>query len=164
MDKKEIENMYLTFLKSEGFECQILYEGVEFKDENVVYLLPKEEDNFFQITCDITKLSSNADIMDVMLLINEMNFGYRSGKISLVISDDETSKDVFVIADGGTYLSKKEDFKLFFKILLDEIKNIRNEFLINCYQHNDRLEEKNKTEKTAYNRNDRRNRPVGKGN
>ena len=81
--------------------------------------------------------------MDVMLLINEMNFGYRSGKISLVISDDETSKDVFVIADGGTYLSKKEDFKLFFKILLDEIKNIRNEFLINCYQHNDRLEEKN---------------------
>ena len=119
MDKKEIENMYLTFLKSEGFECQILYEGVEFKYENVVYLLPIEEDNFFQITCDITKLSSNADIMDVMLLINEMNFGYRSGKISLVISDDETSKDVFVTADSGTYLSKKEDFKLFFKILLD---------------------------------------------
>lgn len=129
----EIEEMILQFLKLKGFNCNIKiqqnYHHIEFLENEIIYSIPINdilENYFFSIWCDITKLNSFEEKRLSIIIANNVNLDYLSGKIVIQQCGDTQG---WVVANTGTYMLKYDELNIYFDILLTELKEMQKRFL-----------------------------------
>jgi hypothetical protein len=126
MTKSQLQQMYVTYLKQEGYQPEVDSDGdVAFKAEGRYFYISVDEDDLEVFTIVFPyfwEIESLSERREALLAASNANRTTKIAKIYLT-PDDDTS----II--GQTYLVKPDDFKLFFGRMVDAIMTARRKFI-----------------------------------
>jgi hypothetical protein len=126
MSKQELQNMYLSFLKDQGYQSNVDSDGdVEFKAEGrTFYIIVDSRDlqSFRILYPNFWEIESEDEKAKVIKVANYINRTTKVAKVYLNSREDDVSMD------ANIFISKPEDFKLFFRRMVDLLLEERREF------------------------------------
>ena len=127
--KKEKQELYLTFLKEKGYNCELTNNGnirFEFEKLQLYLYIDETDENYFLMSFPaFFKLNSNDDRLKALVIGNNLNMSYKIAKIVLTGEDD----DMTVSIDMGIYLKDTADFKIFFPKMCSALLTMAKDFI-----------------------------------
>jgi hypothetical protein len=126
MSREDLQQMYLTHLKEEGYQPEIDSDGdIKFKAEGrTLYIIVYEDDlDFFQIIYpNFWEIESEAEREKVASVASYVTRTTKVAKVYMTRADDTSiSAEIFI--------EKPENFKTSFKRMIDVILLARREFI-----------------------------------
>ncbi|MDR3115358.1 MAG: YbjN domain-containing protein [Treponema sp.] len=126
MTKSELQQMYVTYLKQEGYQPEVDSDGdVSFKAEGKYFYISVDENDLEVFTIVFPyfwEIESASERREALSAASNANRTTKIAKIYLT-GDDDTS------IRGQTCLVKPDDFKLFFRRMIDAIMAARRKFI-----------------------------------
>jgi hypothetical protein len=124
--KESLQTMYMNYLRGEGYVPDIDEDGdVRFKYEGGIYYIIVQENDLENIRIlypNFWEIESEEELFKAYSVISYVNRTTKVAKIFLNRAED----DVSII--GETLLNRPEDFKNFFKRILNAIRSARTDF------------------------------------
>jgi hypothetical protein len=125
--KSQLQQMYVTYLKQEGYLPEVDSDGdVAFKVEGNSFYISIDEDDlevFTVVYPYFWEIESVSERREALLAASNANRTTKIVKIYLTTDDDDT------FIKGQTYLVKPDDFKLFFRRIVNAIMVARRKFI-----------------------------------
>jgi hypothetical protein len=125
VEKKELQDMYLTYLKDEGYRAELDEDGdISFKYEGGFYYIyvDADDEKYFRMVCPyFWKLETDEEKLKALKAVNLVNRQYKCGKVFLVRDDKN------VTADIGLFLNDVNDFKFVFSRMIGILQEMVNE-------------------------------------
>jgi copper chaperone CopZ len=126
MDKKELQDFYLDYLKEEGYKASLDDdEDIVFKYEGHKYWLSvdEEDEKYFEIGygCE-WEFESDEEKIKSLKVSSSVNSEYKLGKIWVNIDEG------IVQVELNLLLAKQDDFKIFFLRCLDTVQYMMADF------------------------------------
>jgi len=126
MSKQDLQNMYLSYLKDQGYQASIDPDGdVEFKSEGRTFYIivdAKDLKSFRILYPNFWEIESDDEKAQVIKVANYINRTTKVAKVYLNSREDDVSMD------ANIFIDKPEDFKTFFPRMLDLLLEERREF------------------------------------
>jgi len=126
MSKQELQNMYTSFLKEQGYQSNIDSDGdVQFKAEGrTFYIIVDSRDlqSFRILYPNFWEIESEDEKAKVVKVVNYINRTTKVAKVYLNSREDDVSMDVNI------FVEKPENFKVFFRRMIDLLLEERREF------------------------------------
>jgi len=126
MSKQDLQNMYTSYLKEQGFQSSIDSDGdVQFKAEGrTFYIIVDTRDlqSFRILYPNFWEIESSDEKAKAVKVANYINRTTKVAKVYLNSKEDDVSMDVNI------FIEKPEDFKLFFRRMIDLLLEERREF------------------------------------
>jgi hypothetical protein len=126
MDKKTLQELYLSFLRDEGYKGEVDSDGdILFKFEGRSYfiLVHEDDENFHKILFPrFWALESQEEKGKALIVANSMNRQYKNGKVYLIGDLERVS------ASMELFLNDPNDFKILFLRTMGILQNMVNEF------------------------------------
>ena len=126
MDKKALQELYLSNLRDEGFRGEIDSDGdIRFKYEgmNCFIVVHEDDDKFHKIIFpQFWTLETQDEKIKALIITNALNRQYKNGKLYLV-GDLEN-----VTATVELFLNNEGDFKVFFLRMMSILQGMANDF------------------------------------
>lgn len=127
MDKKSLQEMYLAYLKEEGYRGKLDNFGNIFftrRGWRYYILIDDNDENFFHLLLPkFCEIMDEAEYHKGLVTANMMNCQYKIGKILMVDRGKNVSADV------GLFLNDVKDYPKFFDRLLGILRLMANNFI-----------------------------------
>jgi hypothetical protein len=127
VDKKELQGLYLGFLRDEGYKGELDDDGdISFKYEGGFYYIfvDAEDEKYFHMVCPyFWKLEEEEEKLKALRAVNLVNRQYKCGKLFLIKEEKN------VTADIGVFFNDVSEFKVFFYRLIGIIQAMVNDFV-----------------------------------
>ena len=115
--KEEIQDTYLSYLKSEGYTAEVTDAGnIKFKYEGNDYFLHSSDDEFYFEVFDYVNNDEGCSDR-IKKLVTEVNGSYKTLTVYLI--GDDCSSIKFI---SSSILANKEDFRSVFKRSLSIVR------------------------------------------
>ena len=128
MDKKALQDLYLEYLRDEGYKGELDEDGdISFKYEGGFYYIFIDEDDekYFRIVYpNFWEIESDDERIKALTVTNTVNREYKCGKVLLVGKDDKKN----TWAEVGVFLSDANEFKLFFTRMIGIIQSMVSDY------------------------------------
>jgi hypothetical protein len=125
MTRSQLQQMYVTYLTEEGYQPEVDSDGdVTFKAEGRFFYISVDENDLEVFTIVYPyfwEIESESERNEALLAASNANRTTKIAKIYL--TDDDTS------IRGQTYLTKPDDFALFFRRMIDAMMMVRRKFV-----------------------------------
>jgi hypothetical protein len=129
MDKKALQELYLAYLRDEGYKGEVDEDGdIEFKYEGRWYYLHVFEDDeyYFRVTLpSFWEIETDDEQARALEAANAMNNEYKCGKVLYVESGDGYTG---MFATAESFLSAPNDFMPLFPRMLALLQNMAHAF------------------------------------
>ncbi|MCL1955533.1 MAG: YbjN domain-containing protein [Spirochaetes bacterium] len=126
MSKQELQNMYISFLKDQGYQSNVDSDGdVEFKAEGrTFYIIVDTRDlqSFRILYPNFWEIESEDEKAKAVKVANYINRTTKVAKVYLNSREDDVSMD------ANIFIDKPENFKTFFRRMIDLLLEERREF------------------------------------
>jgi hypothetical protein len=126
MSKQELQDMYISYLREQGYQSNIDSDGdVEFRSEGrTFYIIVDSRDlqSFRILFPNFWEIESEEEKAKAVKVANYINRTTKVAKVYLNSKEDNVSMDVNI------FIGKPEDFKLFFRRMVDLLLDERREF------------------------------------
>ena len=130
MTVQEKQELYLAFIKEEGYNCEITGSGniqIEYKGAYLYIYIDKTDENYFLMSFPtFWKVNTSQERARALFIGNILNCKYKVAKI--VVTGENSNIDVSI--DMGMYLKDVTDFKLFFAKMCDALLTMAKEFIV----------------------------------
>jgi hypothetical protein len=127
VDKKELQALYLDYLKDEGYKGEVDEDGdISFKYEGGAYwiFVDAEDEKYYCVAFPcFWKLETEEEKMKALLVANSVNGQYKCGKVFLVGENED------VTAQIDLFLTDINDFKIFFRRTLGILQEMVKDFV-----------------------------------
>ena len=127
MDKKALQELYLTHLKEEGYKSELDNDGdIRFKYEgaNCYISIDERDENYFNmILPNFWKIEADRERANAIFAANSINCVYKCGKILLRGKEEE-----YMQAEIGLFFNDPNDFKFFFARAVQILKGMAHDF------------------------------------
>jgi hypothetical protein len=126
MSKQELQDMYTSYLKEQGYQSSVDSDGdIEFRSEGrTFYIIVDARDlqSFRILYPNFWEIESEEEKARAVKVANYINRTTKVAKIYLNSKEDDISMD------ANIFIGKPEDFKLFFRRMVDLLLEERREF------------------------------------
>ena len=126
MSKQQLQDMYISYLKEQGYQASVDSDGdVQFKAEGGTFFIivdTKDLQSFRILFPNFWEIESQEEKAQVIKVANYINRTTKVAKVYLNSREDDVSMD------ANIFIDKPEDFKLFFRRMVDLLLEERREF------------------------------------
>lgn len=130
MDKEVLQELYLTYLKDEGYRGEVDEGGdIQFKYEGRWYYILIEEDDEYcccMLFPDFWEIETEEEKAQAVVVADAINREYKYGKL---FTDEDDDGNMTIFAQVSSFLNDLNDFKAFFTKMLDVLQQMSEDFV-----------------------------------